>query len=316
MSNLQDILWVEKYRPKKVEDCILPSDIKSALKGFVETKNLPNLILGGPAGTGKTTVARALCEELGYEYLFINGSTERNIDVLRTTVTQFASSISLTSDMKVVIIDEADGLNPQSTQPGLRAFIEEFHSSCRFIFTCNYPGKLIPALHSRCSVFDFTVKGKDKAEVGATFYKRVAGILKNESVEFERSALQSIVLKFFPDFRRTINELQRASKLNGKIDDTVQTTFDSIDVNDYVKALKDKDFRTAKKWIVESLAVADQNVIFRKIYDGLYDLVQPQSIPQAILLIANYQYKSMFVVDQEINFASFTIELMTDITWK
>lgn len=315
MNEIEKMLWVEKYRPKTIDDCILPEQMKETFKGFIKN-GMPNLILAGSAGIGKTTVARAICNELGItdtDMLFINASSERNIDVLRTTIQRFVSTLSFDGKTKVVILDEADGLNPLSTQPALRAFIEEFHKNCRFILTCNYPAKLIPALHSRCAVFDFSVKGDSKKTLLGAFYKRMLDILRLENIEFDPKKVQELIVRFFPDFRRTINELQRIVSVNGKIDENAQTSLDALEIDVFVKALKEKNFREAKKWIVETLSTVDDSVIFRKIYDSLEMYLKKESVPQAILLIANYQWKASAVADKEINMSAFAIECMSDL---
>lgn len=313
---IENSLWVEKYRPQKIADCVLTDDIRKVAEGIVAKGEMPGLLLGGSAGTGKTTLAKALCNEFGYDYIIVNGSNDRNIDTLRTTITQFASSVSLNSDMKVVILDEADYLNPQSTQPALRNFIEEFSKTTRFIFTCNYPQKIIQPLHSRSAVLDFTIKAKDKPTIAGQIMKRVIHILETEGVEFDRASVAKVITKFFPDFRRTINELQRYASINGKIDDGIISAVDSLEINDLVKAIKEKSFKNAKRWIVETLATVDQHVMYRRMYDSLAEVMEPSSIPQAILLIAQYQYKATSAVDPEINAASFVIECMSDLQFK
>ena len=314
--SVMNTLFVEKYRPKTVADCVLTDDIRKVAEGIVEKKELPNLLLCGSAGTGKTTLARALCQDFGYDYIVVNGSNDRNIDTLRTTITQFASSVSINSDMKVVILDEADYLNPTSTQPALRNFIEEFSKTTRFIFTCNYPQKIIQPLHSRCAVLDFTIKAKDKPQIASSIMRRIVHILNTENIEYDKATLAKLVTKYFPDFRRVINEIQRYASINGKLDEGAIGATDSLEIVDFAKALKSKDFKTAKRWIVESLAIVDQNVMYRKIYDSIYDLIEPSSIPQAVLIIANYQYRGLTAVDPEINCAAFAIEMMSEISWK
>lgn len=314
--SIQNTLWVERHRPQKLDECVLTEDIRSVAEGIVQKGELPNLLLCGSAGTGKTTLAKALCNEFGYDSIIINGSNDRNIDVLRTTITQFASSMSINSHMKVVILDEADYLNPTSTQPALRNFIEEFSKTTRFIFTCNYPQKIIQPLHSRCSVLDFTIKSKDKPTIASQIMKRVIHILETENIEYSKQAVAKLIAKYFPDFRRVINELQRYASINGKIDEGVIGATELLEIDDFVKSLKSRDFKSAKRWIVESLATVDQHVMYRKVYDSLYEYIEPESIPQAILLIANYQYRGMTAVDPEINCAAFAVEMMSDLKFK
>ena len=307
-----EFLWVEKYRPKNIEDCVLPADIK---KTFFDIKDeIPNMILTGTAGTGKTTIAKALCEMHNCDYILINGSEESGIDVLRTKIKNFASTVSLGGGNKVVILDEADYLNPQSTQPALRGFIEEFHKNCRFIFTCNYKNRLIAPLHSRCTVIDFKIPPKERPRLASVFLARLMLILDDEGVEYNNEVLQELVMKYFPDFRRTINELQRYSSI-GQIDTGVLAVQQSTNLNDLVSYLKTKEFTKMRKWVVSNLD-NDPNSIMRSIYDSLYDHLQPQSIPQAVLIIADYQYKTAFVADQEINLVAFLTEMMMQCQYK
>lgn len=308
-------LWVEKYRPAKIEDCVLTESVAGVVRGILKNQELPNLLCAGSAGVGKTTAAKALCRELGYDNIIINTSKERGIDTLRTTVAQFASSMSISSDMKVVILDEFDHATAEF-QAAMRNFMEEFSATTRFILTCNYPQRIISPLHSRCAVLDFSIKAKDKPAIASQLMKRVCYILDTERVEYDKAVVAQIVAKFFPDFRRTINELQRYASINGKIDAGMIEASSGFEVNDLVSAIKKKDFKSARKWIVESLAIVDQNILFRKLYDQMYDLLEPSSIPSAILLIANYQHRGVTAVDPEINFSAFVIECMGDLSWK
>lgn len=308
MSN--DFLWVEKYRPQTVDECVLPEETKVMFKGFIEQGEIPNLLLAGPAGIGKTTIAKALCNELGADVYVINGSDEgRFLDTVRNRAKSFASTVSLTSTAKhkVLIIDEADNTTPD-VQLLLRASIEEFQNTCRFIFTCNYKNKIIEPLHSRCSVIDFNVKGKDRASLATHFFKRVNGILESENVEFEMKVVAEVVQKHFPDFRRTINELQRYGS-RGKIDTGILGQVSDVNIQDLIGYLKDREFTKMKKWVVSNLDNEPQDIM-RKVYDNLYTYLTPKSIPEAVLVIGEYQYKASFVMDQEINLVAFLTELM------
>lgn len=308
MSN--DFLWVEKYRPQTVDECILPEETKVMFKGFIEQGEIPNLLLAGPAGIGKTTIAKALCNELGADVYVINGSDEgRFLDTVRNRAKSFASTVSLTSTAKhkVLIIDEADNTTPD-VQLLLRASIEEFQNTCRFIFTCNYKNKIIEPLHSRCSVIDFNVKGKERASLATHFFKRVNGILESENVEFEMKVVAEVVQKHFPDFRRTINELQRYGS-RGKIDTGILGQVSDVNIQDLIGYLKDREFTKMKKWVVSNLDNEPQDIM-RKVYDNLYTYLVPKSIPEAVLVIGEYQYKASFVMDQEINLVAFLTELM------
>jgi DNA polymerase III delta prime subunit len=314
---MSDYLWVEKYRPKKIEDCILSQDIKETFSQFLKQKEIPNLLLSGTAGTGKTTVARALCEELGADYIIINGSDEgRQIDTLRNKIKNFASTVSLTetSNHKVVIIDEADYMNADSVQPALRNFIETFYNNCRFIFTCNYRNKIIPALHSRCTVIDFTIKNGQKVKTAKLFMERMSFLLKSEKIEFDKKVLAELIQKYYPDFRRTINELQRYS-VRGKIDSGILFSLSEANNKELVQTLKGKKFNDMRKWVVNNIDKEPAS-LFRGIYDILYEALDTKSVPQAILIIAGYQYKSAFVADQEINMVACLTEIMASCKFK
>ena len=314
---MSDYLWVEKYRPKTIEDCILSKDIKETFSQFLKQKEIPNLLLSGTAGTGKTTVARALCEELGADYIIINGSDEgRQIDTLRNKIKNFASTVSLTEDAnhKVVIIDEADYMNADSVQPALRNFIETFYNNCRFIFTCNYKNKIIPALHSRCTVIDFAIKNGQKVLTAKAFMERMAGLLKDENIEFDKKVLAELIQKYYPDFRRTINELQRYS-VRGKIDSGILFSMSETSSKELATALKNKAWNDMRKWVVQNLD-KDPSSLFSSIYDILYKHLQPQSIPAAVLTIADYQYKSAFVADHEINMVACLTQIMAECKFK
>ena len=314
---MSDYLWVEKYRPKTIEDCILSKDIKETFSQFLKQKEIPNLLLSGTAGTGKTTVARALCEELGADYIIINGSDEgRQIDTLRNKIKNFASTVSLTEDAnhKVVIIDEADYMNADSVQPALRNFIETFYNNCRFIFTCNYKNKIIPALHSRCTVIDFAIKNGQKVLTAKAFMERMSGLLKGENIEFDKKVLAELIQKYYPDFRRTINELQRYS-VRGKIDSGILFSLSEANTKELVKTLKDKKFNDMRKWVVQNIDKEPAS-LFRGIYDSMYDSLDSKSVPQAILIIAGYQYKAAFVADHEINMVACLTEIMASCKFK
>ena len=311
-----EFLFVEKYRPRKIDDCILPDDTKKTFKEFVEKGEIPNLLLAGPPGIGKTTIAKALCNELGADYYVINGSDEgRFLDTVRNQAKNFASTVSLTgtSKHKVIIIDEADNTG-NDVQLLLRANIEAFYSNCRFIFTCNYKNKIIEPLHSRCAVIDFTIKGKQKAQLAGSFFKRLQNILDEESIEYDQKVLAELVSKHFPDFRRVLNECQRYSS-GGKIDAAILASFSDISVNELIKHLKDKNFSEVRKWVVSNLD-NDSSVILRRVYDACYDNLSPASIPAAVLVIAKYQYQIAFVADQEINLLAALTEIMCECEFK
>ncbi len=303
-----EFLWVEKYRPKTIEDCVLPSEIK---KTFFDLKGeIPNMILSGTAGTGKTTVARALCEQVGADWIIINGSEESGIDVLRTKIKNFASTVSLGGGNKVVILDEADYLNPQSTQPALRGFIEEFHKNCRFILTCNFKNRIIQPLHSRCTVIDFRIPSKERPRLASVFMARLMTILTEEGIKFNTDVLQELVIKYFPDFRRTINELQRYGT-SGEIDVGILSNVQEESLNELMSHLKTKRFTDMRRWVAMNID-NDPVMLYRKLYDSLYDTIDKSTIPQAVLIIADYSYKSAFVADQEINLVACLTELMME----
>ena len=310
--NVEQLLWTEKYRPKTIEDCILPERLKKPFVEYVSQKNIPNLLLSGGPGVGKTTVAKAMCEEIGCDYMIINGSDESGIDTFRIKIKNYASSISLSGGRKVIIIDEADYLT-QFTQPALRNAIEEFSINCSFIFTCNFKYKLIEPLHSRCAVIDFGLKNGEKAKMASLFFKRIQSILTTEGVEYEDKVIAEIVKKHFPDFRRVLNELQRYSQF-GKIDVGVLSQITGSYITELVKFMKAKDFTSIRKIVASD--EMDETVIFRQIYDGLYDIMKPQSIPQAVVILADYQYKNAFVADTEINLVACITELMVTCEFK
>ena len=310
-----DFLWVEKYRPRTIDSAVLPSTLKTTFQQFVDQKNIPNLILSGTAGVGKTTVAKAMCEELGCDYIVINGSMNGNIDMLRNDISQFASSVSLMGGRKMVILDEADYLNPQSTQPALRAFIEEFSNNCRFILTCNFKNRVIEPLHSRCSVYEFNTTKKDLAGLAGQFMKRLEFILTTESVKYEQQAVVDVIMKFAPDWRRTINEIQRLASNGRGVATVVSGQGVSDSFSDLALALKAKDFKKMRSWVVNNQDI-DSSAVFRGLYDRMNDLVQPQSIPQLVLILADYQYKDAFVADHELNMVACMTEIMAGVAFK
>lgn len=307
------MLWVEKYRPKTIEECILPDALKKTFQDFVNHKKIPNLLMAGTAGVGKTTVARALCEEIGCDYIIINGSDESGIDVLRNKIKNYASSMSLSGGRKVVILDEADYLNPNSTQPALRGAIEEFASNCSFIFTCNYKNRIIDPIHSRCTVIDFKANGS-KAKMATQFFKRVENILQTEGITYEKEVVASVITKHFPDNRRILNELQRYAA-GGTIDKGILASVSEIRMTELVTALKDKDFASCRKWVTNNLD-NDPTRIFRNIYDGLYGVLEANSVPQMVVILAKYQYQAAFVADHEINLIACLTEIMVECAFK
>ena len=306
----KDFLWVEKYRPQTIQDTILPEQLKSTLQAIVDTGEIPNMMFTGTAGLGKTTVAKAMCKQLGLDYITINGSEEGNIDTLRGKIKQFASSVSLQGGYKVVILDEADYLNPQSTQPALRGFIEEFSNNCRFILTCNFRNRIIEPLHSRCGVYEFNTSKKDMATLAGQFFTRFTTILDDEGVTYDKKAAADLIMKHAPDWRRVLNEGQRLS-IAGSIDASVSVV-SSYMFATLCKHLKAKDFKSMRKWVVDSMDI-DTVAIFRGLYDNMNEFVVPASIPQLILILADYQYKDSFVADHELNTVACMTEIMANV---
>lgn len=306
----EDFLWTEAYRPKTIDDCILPNSFKSDLKTFVERKEIPNLLLCGGPGIGKTTVAKAMVEELKCDYIVINGSMNGNIDTLRNEIKDFASTVSLSSSRKYVILDEADYLNPQSTQPALRNFMEEYSKNCGFILTCNFKNRIIEPLHSRCSVIDFKIPKEEKQKLAAQFFNRVNGILINENIEFDKNVVAEVVSRYFPDFRRTLNELQRYSA-TGKIDTGILANKEA-DIVDLIDILKNKRFEDMRQWVAQNSDI-DSSSLFRRLYDISVKYIDPTSIPQLVVTLADYQHKAAFVADQEINTAACFTEIMLEV---
>ena len=311
---MNEYLWVEKYRPQTINDCILTKELKETFKQFISSGELPNFLFSGGPGIGKTTVAKALCNEVGAEYLLINGSEESGIDTLRTKIKSFASTISLTDSKKVVILDEADYLNPNSTQPALRAFIEEFSNNCRFIFTCNYKNRIIEPLHSRCSVVDFKIENKDKQEIAAAFFKRLTHILDTENIQYDPKPIVELVTKHLPDWRRVINELQRYS-VTGKIDSGILLNLTEESFKQLIKNLKDKNFTEVRKWVAKN-GDSDSINIFRQLYDTASTNLEAGSIPQLVLILSDYQYKAAFVADHELNMMAALTEIMAQCKFK
>lgn len=311
---MNQFLWCEKYRPKTIAECILPKSLKDTFQQIVEKGELPNLMFSGTAGLGKTTVARALCDQLGIDYIIINGSEEGNIDTLRTKIRQFASTVSLHGGYKCVILDEADYLNPQSTQPALRGFIEEFANNCRFILTCNFKNRIIEPLHSRCGVIDFKFDKKQLAVLCGQFLSRFKNILSYENVTYDEAILAELILKHAPDWRRVLNEAQRYA-VGGNIDSGILVTLNDKSIKDLMTSLKSKNFKSMREWVVNNIDT-EPHAIFRKIYDNLNEYLQPQSVPQIIIILADYQYKNAFVADHELNVVACMTEVMANAEWK
>jgi DNA polymerase III delta prime subunit len=307
-------LWVEKYRPQKIDDCVLPESLKKTFREYIAQGELPNFLFAGTAGVGKTTIAKALCNEIGAEYLMINGSEESGIDTLRTKIKGFASTVSLTDAKKVVILDEADYLQANSTQPALRAFIEEFANNCRFILTCNFKNRIIEPIHSRCAVIEFKIDNKEKQEIAAAFFKRAVQILKQESIEFDPKVVAELITKHFPDYRRILNELQRYS-VSGKIDSGILVNMSQESFKGLVKLLKEKDFTETRKWVAKN-SDADTVSLFRELYDTASTNIDQASIPQMVLILADYQYKAAFVADHELNIMAALTEIMAQCKFK
>ena len=310
----QHFLWVEKYRPKTVDECILPQALKNTFNDFAEHDKIPNLLLSGGPGVGKTTVAKALCEMTSADYIVVNGSEESGIDVLRTKIKQFASTVSFTDSRKIVLLDEADYLNPQSTQPAMRGFIEEFAGNCGFIFTCNFKNRIIEPIHSRCSVVDFKIVNGDRAKLASQFMVRVNDILAKEGISYDKKVVAELIMKHFPDFRRVLNELQRYS-VSGTIDTGVLSQIADINLKELMVALKSKNFKDMRAWVALNVD-NDPQKIYRKIYDTLYQYMKSVAIPQTVITLADYQYKSAFVADQEINLVACLTELMVEGEFK
>ena len=308
---MNDILWVEKYRPQNISDCVLPSELKQTFQQFVDNEEIPNLLLTGTAGVGKTTVAKAMLEQIGCTYMMINGSEESGIDTLRTKIKNFASTVSMDGNRKYVILDEADYLNPQSTQPALRGFIEEFSRNCGFILTCNFRNRIIEPLHSRCSTIEFRIPKDQKPKLAMHFMNRVQEILEKENVSYNEKVVAELIGKFFPDWRKCLNELQRYSA-TGTIDAGILVNISETSIKELLSFIKNKEFTNARKWIVHNLD-NDPSRIYRRIYDSLYDSVAPSSIPHCVLILADYSYKSAFVADQEINLLACLTEMMQQV---
>jgi DNA polymerase III delta prime subunit len=311
---MSEFLWVEKYRPRTIEQCVLPKSLTKTFTDIAKSGELPNMMFSGTAGVGKTTVAKALCNMLELDYIVVNGSEEGNIDTLRGKIKQFASSVSLQGGYKVVILDEADYLNPQSTQPALRGFIEEFSNNCRFILTCNFKNRIIEPLHSRCSVYDFAIPNSEKPAIAGGIFKRVTGVLDQESITYDQKVVAEVVQKYFPDFRRILNECQRYS-VSGTIDSGVLVNLVDDSVKGLISHLRNKDFKQMRKWVADNMDT-EPHAIFRKIYDNMSDNLKPHSIPQIVLILADYQYKNAFVADHELNVVACMTEVMAAAEWQ
>lgn len=309
----EQLLWTEKYRPKTVEDCILPEAIKETFQEYVKQKHIPTLLLSGTAGVGKTTIAKALCNEVGCDFMVMNCSDTNSVDDVRWKIKGYASSVSLSGGRKVIIMDEADYLSPNA-QAALRGAIEEFAKNCSFIFTCNQKNRIMEPIHSRCAVIDFRIQNGQKAKMASAFFKRVEWILEQENITYDKEVIAELIKKHFPDNRRVLNELQRYS-VSGKVDKGILTTVIDININDLIKTIKDKDFSTMRKWVTQNLD-NDPATLYRKIYDNLYDYLKPNSIPNAVLILARYQYQSAFVADQEINLVACLTEFMVELELK
>ena len=305
---MEQFLWVEEYRPRDIESCVLPKTLKTSLQSFVDKETLPNLILSGGPGVGKTTAAKAMLDQIGATYMFINGSEESGIDVLRTKIKNFASTVSLEGGKKYLILDEADYLNPQSTQPALRGFIEEFHKNCGFILTCNYKNRIIPALQSRCSVIDFVIPNAEKPKLAQQFFNRVLQILNENEIKYNEKVIVQLINTHFPDWRKVLNELQRYS-VSGEIDAGILVNLGDKNIKDLMGMMKNKEFTNVRKWVVDSLD-NDSDKLFRSVYDNLYEYVEPSSIPHVVVVLAEYQYKAAFVADLEINMLACLTEVM------
>ena len=305
-----EALWVEKYRPHTIADCILPEEYKNTFQSYEDRKEIPHLLLCGGPGVGKTTVAKALCDEIGCDYLMINGSDESGIDTFRVKIKNYASSMSLGGGKKVIIIDEADYLNPNSTQPAMRAAMEEFAHNCTFIMTCNFKNRIIEPLHSRCAVIEFKLRKEDKPKMAMSFMKRATEILANEKVPFDKAVLAEVVKKHFPDYRRVLNELQRYS-VSGKIDAGILSSVADVSLSELVSSLKDQNFGAMRKWVAD-FGGDDPARVYRKIYDNLYDVMDKSTIPNAVLILAKYQYQAAFVADQELNLTACLTEMMVE----
>ena len=311
---LEEFLWVEKYRPNKIEDTILPADLKATFQQFVNQENIPNLLLNGPAGCGKTTVARAMLEELNCDYIVINGSMNGNIDTLRNEIKNFASAVSLAGGRKYVILDEADYLNANSTQPALRNFMEEYSKNCGFILTCNFKNRIIDPLHSRCTVIDFKIKKSELPALATQMMKRLINILAAENIEYDKAVVAEVLKKHFPDWRRVINELQRYSA-TGKIDSGILVNLQEVSLKELMSLLKNRDFTNMRKWVGENTD-NDADVIYRKIYDQVANYVTKETVPLVVLLIGKYQYQHAFAADGEINLVCCLTEIMMEAEWK